>query len=152
MKKSALLFFFLGLTVCLKAQTPAPHKDTIQIHAEDITWIPAPKPLPPGPIMTVLEGDPKKEGFFTIRIKFPPHYMIPAHLHPKDERVTVLSGTIYVGFGNTSDLTKGSAFTAGSFYINPAGSHHYVYTKDEGAIVQITGIGPWGMTYCTGGK
>jgi hypothetical protein len=34
------------------------------------------------------------------------------------------------------------AFSAGSFYVNPPGVPHYVFS-DGGAIVQITGAGPW---------
>ena len=98
--------------------------------------------------MTVLlEGNPQKEGVYTTRMKFPPHYTIPAHVHPGDERVTVLSGSINVGIGDKLDKKKATHYTAGCFYMNPAGIHHYVFTGDEGVVIQLTGMGPWGIEF-----
>src|SRR5262249_33900413 len=53
--------------------------------------------LPPGANVAVLEGDPSKEGFFTMRIEMPDGYRVPAHWHPKRERLTILSGTLNLG-------------------------------------------------------
>jgi hypothetical protein len=36
---------------------------------------------------------------FTIRLKLPADYKIPAHWHPAIEHVTVLSGTFNLGMG-----------------------------------------------------
>lgn len=54
----------------------------------------------------MLEGDPMKAGLFTIRIQLPANYKIPAHWHPADEHVTVISGTFYMGMGNKLDEPK----------------------------------------------
>ena len=56
----------------------------------------------PGAKAAVLEGDPSKEGMFTVRIKMPAGYVIPPHTHPKIERVTVLSGELGLAWGPTS--------------------------------------------------
>ena len=82
-----------------------------------------------------------------MRVKFPPYYKLPAHWHPKDERVTVIEGAVYVGFGDIMDTTNAQKFTTGAYYVNPVESHHYVFTQAEGVIMQITGNGPWGITY-----
>ena len=96
--------------------------------------------------MAVLEGDPRKPGFFTMRLKLPAGGRLEPHTHPADERVTVLSGSVRVGFGETFDPAKGKTFTAGAFYVNPTPMPHFVWT-DEGCVLQVTGIGPWGLTY-----
>ena len=137
----SLLFFYIN--VCAQ-EIP---KGTIQIKSDDIKWIDAPPPLPAGSKIAVLEGSPKLDGIFTIRVMFPPYFKIAAHSHPKDERVTVLSGAVYVGFGDKMDTTNANKFTEGCYYLNPADSHHYVFTQSEGCILQITGIGPWGLNY-----
>jgi hypothetical protein len=49
----------------------------------------------------VLEGDPGKKGAITLRLQFPANYTVPPHLHSMTERVTVLSGTLQVGRGDT---------------------------------------------------
>jgi quercetin dioxygenase-like cupin family protein len=123
-----------------------PPTGRIAILPDAIKWIPGPPSLPPGAKSGVLEGDPTKPGLFTMRIQLPPNYVIAPHRHPEAERVTVLSGSVYVGFGNKVDKEKSTYFQTGSFYVNPAGSSHFVWTK-EGVIVQITGVGPWQLTY-----
>lgn len=121
--------------------------DTIRIHSNDLLWKEAPLPFPAGAKIVSMEGSSKQDGLFTIRVQFPPNYILPAHFHPKDERVTVISGSVFIGFGEVADTNKGTEFKAGDFYINPAQSHHFVYTKDEGAIVQLNCEGPWGLNY-----
>jgi anti-sigma factor ChrR (cupin superfamily) len=51
--------------------------------------------------------------FYTIRLKFPANYEIPAHWHPVVERVTVLSGTFHMGVGDKLDRSKTMAVTPG---------------------------------------
>lgn len=122
-------------------------KGAIQLQPGDIIWSDAPPNLPPGSKLAMLEGSPRNEGIFTIRVQFPPYYKIKAHTHPKEERVTVISGVVNVGFGNVTDTTSATKFTEGSYYVNPAGASHYVFTGSEGCILQITGLGPWGLDY-----
>lgn len=144
--KYLLIFLLFCAPLFLFAQTRTT-ADTIRIHSEELQWNNAPAPFPTGAFISVFEGNSKEDGLFTIRVKFPPHYLLPAHFHPKDERVTVISGSVYIGFGEVADTTMGTEFKAGDFYINPAQSHHFVYTKNEGAILQLNCEGPWGLTY-----
>lgn len=116
--------------------------EPIQIDAAKVVWQDAPPSMPKGTQMAVLEGDPKKEGIFTIRLKAPKGFFLDVHTHPADERVTVIDGKIAVGFGKTVDKNKARTFSAGAFYVNPKGEEHFVFS-DEGAVVQITGLGPW---------
>jgi quercetin dioxygenase-like cupin family protein len=119
---------------------------TIQMPVGQITWRAAGPNLPAGTQVVVLEGDPKKDGLFTMRLRVPAGTKLAPHWHPRDERVTVLEGTVMVGFGDVADEKSGSRFTAGSFYVNPAGSHHYVWFP-ETCIIQITAVGPWELHY-----
>ena len=102
--------------------------------------------LPAGAKTAVLEGDPRKAGFFTMRLRLPAGARLNPHTHPADERVTVLSGSVHIGLGDKFDPSNGKTFTAGAFYITPTPTPHFVWT-DEEAIVQVTGLGPWGLTY-----
>jgi len=117
-----------------------------RFNAADILWSDAPPTLPAGAKTAVLEGDPRKAGLFTMRLKLPAGARLDPHIHPVDERVTVLSGSVHIGFGDVFDPSKGTTFTAGAFYITPTPTPHFVWT-DEGAIVQVTGLGPWGLKY-----
>jgi quercetin dioxygenase-like cupin family protein len=64
------------------------------------------------------------------------------HHHPGDEELTVISGTLYVGHGTTMDRDKANAYPPGSYIREPAGSVHFLFTKDEIVEVEIRGIGP----------
>lgn len=96
--------------------------------------------------MAVLSGDPAKQGIFAVRLKMPAGYKIPAHSHPTDEFVTVISGDLSLGMGDKLDPAKGAALQAGGFANAPAGMNHYAWSK-AGAVVQIIAQGPFGMTY-----
>lgn len=124
------------------AAAPVEASAAIQQEAAAIVFAPAPPNLPAGVELAVLEGDPKREGMFTLRLKAPPGFLLPPHTHPVHERVTVISGSISVGFGETLQRDKARLFSAGSFYVNPPGLAHFVFS-DAGAVVQITGMGPW---------
>lgn len=150
MKKIFFFAFFSLISAKIFAQQPATadtSRKPIQICPDDIVWMDSKAPLPAGAKVAVLEGDPKKEGIFVMRLKFPANYYLPAHIHPKDERVLVISGSVNVGFGDKIDKKNIRHYTAGCFYVNPAGFHHYVFTEDEEVIVQLTGIGPWGLEF-----
>jgi quercetin dioxygenase-like cupin family protein len=102
--------------------------------------------LPPGAQVAVLEGDPAKPGFFTMRLKMPDGYRIPAHSHSRPERVTVLSGTLYLGLGDGSDAASAKRLGAGSYTSMPPKMVHFGWMKGE-TILQLSSIGPWTVTY-----
>ena len=118
----------------------------IAMRAPDIVWGPCPAALPDGCEMAVLEGDPRSETLFTVRFRTHTAFELPPHYHPRHERVTILDGQIGVGFGDEIDHTKVTWFGPGDYYVNAKGAHHFVLA-DEPAMLQITGIGPWGVNY-----
>ena len=99
-----------------QAQTmPSPHQHHVFVAPDNVTWQDGPPSLPPGAQFSVIEGDPKQTGLFTMRLKLPVKYRIPAHWHPADEHVTVISGTFNMGTGDALDTSKGQALPTGSF-------------------------------------
>lgn len=117
-----------------------------QMNAADLKWGPAPAVFPKGAQMAVLSGDPAKTGLFTVRLNMPAGYNIPAHHHPTDEVVTVISGELNLGMGDKLDPARSVALSSGGFAQAPAGMNHYVWTKG-GAVVQVSAQGPFAMTY-----
>jgi quercetin dioxygenase-like cupin family protein len=121
-----------------------PH--AVVVLPDQVTWAQGPASLPAGAKAAVLEGDPKQEGPFTMRISLPDGYRIPPHSHPAVERVTVIQGTFRIGMG---DKFEGSALTslpAGAFVAMQPGTNHFVQTKGN-TIVQVNAIGPWKINY-----
>lgn len=139
----------LGAATCdaqsLEAALPEAVNQVVQRGGE-LQW----GPCPPGPLagygcrMAILEGNPKVEQLFTIRIRTTEAFVLPPHTHPGNERVTVIEGALNVGFGDTVDKAASTRFEAGDYYVNRAGAHHFVWS-DEPMTIQLTGIGPWAI-------
>lgn len=112
----------------------------------NIEWKAGPPSLPAGAKMAVLEGDPAKDGPFVMRLQAPDGYRIPPHTHPKTERVTVISGTMFLAMGENLDRSAAKTLPAGTYGFWPAGMKHTAWF-DGGTIIQIHGIGPWQINY-----
>ncbi len=130
----------------LSAAPAHDEKEHLLVLPDDIKWVDGPPSLPPGSKMFIVEGDPSKEGPFVMRAKMPDGYKIMPHTHPKDERVTILSGTLYMGMGEKFDEKGTKAMPAGSYGRMGAGVKHFAYTKGE-TIIQVHGQGPWAVDY-----
>ena len=115
-----------------------------------IEWSPGPASLPPGARVAVLEGDPSQPGPFTMRLWMPAGYRIPPHFHPTDERVTVVSGSFWVGMGESFDTRAGTELPAGAYVALAPGAAHFAWTTEE-SVVQLNNIGPWSLTYVNEG-
>ncbi|MBW3563822.1 MAG: cupin domain-containing protein [Acidobacteria bacterium] len=101
--------------------------------------------LPPGATSAVIEGDLSAREPFTLRLRFPANYEIPAHTHPTTERVTVLSGTLYLATGNNLSRDAAVTLPAGSVTVMPPRMKMWGYTGSEPVEIQLNGIGPWAM-------
>ena len=145
MKEPIFAFTSVALALALVGAAPAAlGHDHQMIAPADLKWADNPA-LPPGAQIAVIEGKTPEEPF-TIRLRFPANYKIPAHWHPTVERVTVISGTFHLGIGDKLDPAKTMALAAGSIAIMPPKTNHFAWTS-EPTVVQLHGIGPRGITY-----
>src|SRR5580765_6891470 len=104
----------MGMVLTTGAQTASSEKHAFTPDA--IPYGPAPAFVPAGAKLAVLEGNPgASSGDYTVRLKMPAGYRIAPHWHPQRENVTVISGTLKVGMGDSFDQGKMGAFAAGSF-------------------------------------
>src|SRR5262245_22982071 len=146
MRKLMFVLSLLLLGVLSVQSQTTPPADHAFFAPADIQWGPAPPGLPAGAKAAVLEGDPSKEGPFTIRAQMPDGYKVPPHWHPAIEHVTVISGTLHLGMGDKIDKAAAKTLPAGSFSYMPAQMHHFAWMEGE-TVLQIHGMGPWGITY-----
>jgi quercetin dioxygenase-like cupin family protein len=123
------------------------HAHVLQTPSE-AAWGPAPPFVPAGAQIAVLSGDPTKAVPYAVRLKFPANYAIPAHSHPTDENVVVVSGALTFGMGDK--LVKGAAanktLPVGGYALMPANMNHFAYTTAETTIV-LYGQGPVEFKY-----
>jgi quercetin dioxygenase-like cupin family protein len=133
----------VALAVTGAALAQPPH---VLVPADTLKWGPAPPALPAGAQISVLEGDPGQKGAITLRLQFPADYTVPPHWHSMTERVTVLSGALHVGMGDTLDRQRSQALQPGGFVSLPAKMHHYAWTATP-TVVQINLEGPFDIFY-----
>jgi len=126
-----------------KAAAAVEHKI---VSPAELKWGDASPGLPPGAKMAVLDGDPTTKGSFTVRLQAPDGYKIPPHTHPTTERITVLSGTFYLGMGDKFDEAAGREMAVGSFAVLPAGMKHFGWNTGE-TVLQINSEGPFQIKY-----
>jgi quercetin dioxygenase-like cupin family protein len=135
-----------GLVLALSGVAFSQDHQGQAVTPDTIQWGDAPPSIPKGAQLAVLSGDPGKEGPFTIRLKFPADYKIPAHNHPSFEAVTVISGTMNFGMGDKLDEAKAEKVSAGGFIFLPEKMNHFAFASEE-SVVQINSTGPFAITY-----
>ncbi len=96
---------------------------------------------------TVLFGDPTAAGPYTIALRVPAHTVIAAHTHRDNRSAVVVSGTWWFGYGPVNTPDKLKPLAPGSFYTEPGGQAHFARTRDQAAVVYITGVGPTDTRY-----
>jgi quercetin dioxygenase-like cupin family protein len=134
----------LALSGLAVSDTGAQHP--LLASAAAVKWGPPPPMFPAGAQFAVIDGDPAAKALVTVRLEMPAGYKIAPHWHPTDEHITVLSGTLSIGMGDTLDIAHGKTLRAGGYAVAPATMHHYAWTK-TGATIQVHMIGPFAITY-----
>ena len=79
---------------------------------------------------------------YLFRVRLDAGGRMAPHTHPDTRNTTVLSGTLYVGFGDTFDETHIVAIPTGGVYVAPANVSHFVWAKDGDVVYQEAGVGP----------
>ena len=143
---ACLLGLTLGTTIAT-AQPPAAEPGHTALTPADLKWMPAPPVLPKGVQVAVLSGNPFAEGFSMVRLKIPPHTTFAPHWHPTAESFTVLKGTLHLGMGDEVDKSKAKALPPMGFASLPAMHHHWVYSGDEEAVIDLSFYGPFQIHY-----
>jgi quercetin dioxygenase-like cupin family protein len=116
----------------------------IVVDPQATTWQAGPLP---GTQMAPIVGSPEGSGgYYAYFLKAPAGTRIPAHFHGMRETVTVISGEMMFGLGDTMDEAKMMTLGPGNVVSVPASLHHYAMAKTD-AIIEISGIGPDTTTF-----
>ena len=129
--------------VPMASPAPAGH---LMVEAAKVVWGPAPAALPAGAKSAVLKGDPAREEAFVIRVWVPAGYKVAPHWHPTTEHLTVLTGTVAMGLGDTFDKSKLMTVGAGGLAVMPGMTNHFFWAETE-ATFQVHGMGPFALVY-----
>ena len=133
----AVVFCLVGvLSAAAVGQSNVP----FPILPDSLRWVSPPSVS--GLQMAWVLGSEQKPGAYILRVKLEGGARIPPHTHPDERNTTVLTGVLYVGFGEIFDEAKIVAIPVGAVYIAPANVPHYVWAKDGGVMFQEAGVGP----------
>lgn len=135
------LLWIGSLTGLAFAETPVP----TPLLPEHLRWVS--QPHHPAIQSAWVLGAEAQPGLYVLRVKLAAEGRIPPHRHPDERVTTVLSGVLYVGFGETFDETKVIAIPSGAMYVAPAQTPHYVWAKTGEVSYQEMGIGPTGTIF-----
>ncbi len=134
----------LTLAVAPAIATPAA---PVPVLPEDLRW--ASPPNNPAAQAAWVVGAEGTVGPYLLRVKLAAGGKLPPHTHPDTRSSTVLTGTLYVGFGTTFDAARMVAVPIGGVYVAPAGVPHFVWAKDGDVSYQEAGVGPTTTTPIT---
>src|SRR5437763_12427959 len=121
-------------------------KEIVGLTADQVRWF-TPPYYHDGRQRAQLFGDSSAGGAWIDRAKIPGGARVLAHTHPQDEPVTVIEGTWYLGEGAKFDSAKLKRYPAGSFIVIPAGVPHFVATKEDAVVVQLSGTQKFQSNY-----
>jgi quercetin dioxygenase-like cupin family protein len=140
------LLIFAALIAVVSSALAQDAMKVTMVTPDGLTWKDNPN-IPKGAQVAILLGDPTKAGEVVVqRVKLPANYQVPPHTHPYAETITVISGSVGFGMGETFEK-KGEMVKPGAFYAQPAKHAHYVWTENEEAIIQVQFTGPGGIDY-----
>jgi quercetin dioxygenase-like cupin family protein len=143
-KSVFVLLGAFGAAVLASAGAPAPKP----VLPESFRWF-----SPPGNSglkAAWVVGAEQESGLYALRVMLDRGTRIAPHAHPDLRYSTVLSGTLYVGFGGTVDESAMVAVPAGGVYVAPANQPHYLWARDGEVVYQESGKGPTGTVAVAG--
>ena len=102
---------------------------------------------PDGTRYALLEGVRDVDGaLFTYAFFIPAGFWDAPHWHTQDARVVVLSGSLYLGYGNTLEVGAAERFEAGSVLLVPASERHFDGSLEDTVIIGVA-RGVWSTHY-----
>jgi quercetin dioxygenase-like cupin family protein len=138
--RGSVVFLGAGLVVAfVSVATATTTEPFIKVPSEIEFKAPLRPGAPPG---AVLYGAVDTPGMYVNRVKFPAGFRVMPHWHARERTVVVLSGTLYVGYGDKWDESKMTPCPPGTFMTEPPKVAHYTWAKDGEVVIQVTGIGP----------
>jgi len=138
------VFLIIATCAALTAAAVADPTPTI-VTPDSANWQPGTGAFKGVQIATVV-GDPSASGgYYAYLIKMPDGVRVAPHFHGMTENVTVLSGTLLVGLGDSMNTATMKALGPGSVVSVPANLHHYAMSKGE-TVIEVSGIGPDTLT------
>lgn len=129
--------------LCLGTAAHADPLQPVRLTPGELTW----RSAWTGAEFAIVAGDLQKAGVYVICMRFPAGFRNPPHFHDDERIVTILSGTLLVGYGEQFDESAMKALPPGSVFTEPSKAPHFAWARDTEVIVQVVGHGPSTTTW-----
>src|SRR5690606_33426687 len=87
--------------------------------------------------VSFISGGESTNGMYLYRVKFPKGHKIVPHFHSDERIVSIVKGSLYVGYGDTFDEKAMKKLQAGGLWTEPKAKPHYVWAKDGEVELQV---------------
>ena len=118
------------------------------VNGDELQW--ADSPDYPGARFAILAGT-SYAGPYVVRLRRPNGHVEEPHYHESDEYLSVLSGVVHVGVGDSVERAKTKTVRSGGFVVIPARTLHYSWAEGD-VVAEIHWAGPAAPTYPRGIK
>ena len=137
-----ILLNWIAVTIAVVTIGFAQELEPTRLAPGDLEWNGA-----PGEVTVVdIAGDNEIASLYVYRVRFPGGFRNEPHYHPDDRVVTVMAGTLHMGYGNEFDENAMQALPVGSVWPEPGEQPHFVWAQDGEVVIQVVGFGPSGTT------
>lgn len=132
------------LTLSVGCAQSLPHALPHAWQPDSIVWQ---MRYPNGTRYALLEGSRDRPGeSFTYAFFIPAGFWDKAHQHTTDARVTVVRGTLYLGYGSRINKLTARRYPIGSYLLVPGGDTHFDGSSEDTIIIG-TATGVWKTVY-----
>lgn len=128
-----------ALCAIFLAAPAAAQEATMGIDVDALEHVPS--PAFEGVATAIVYGHPRETGLYATHARVAAGATVPPHIHNIDLTTVVTSGTAFVGTGDTYDEDALVAYPAGSYFITPAGSPHFIHALDGDFSILDHGVG-----------
>ncbi len=135
-------WIFASASLVVGAIAMADPLEPTRLNSSELKWV----VMPNGVSRAYLSGDDKKAGVYAYLARIPANFKLQPHWHPDERVVTVISGTMQVGYGTQFDEAGMKAVATGGFWTEPAKQPHFTWAKGGEAVIYVVGTGPSGIT------
>jgi len=89
--------------------------------------------------VAALFGDMSSNDTSIVRLRMPPNWDAPPHTHKRTELevVSVLSGILYISFGENAGREDAQVFGPGAFIAYPAGTTIRYFTEKDEVVIDV---------------
>ena len=110
---------------------------SVRLEPKELNW----RGLEGGVQYAPITGDEHTGDMYVYRVAFPGGHKSAPHYHTDQRVITVLQGSLYVGYGDEYDESKLKKLPEGSVFTEPKDTPHFVWAKEGRVLMQVTGTG-----------